>query len=163
MSHVAVMTGLMSQDSALMGLYVSVLALSFTFVLSARLRQHRTLFDGLAGSRDAANERAIGLLKKCLTPEQREQYEKQGFFYVIGSDTGRLYRIKHGTQNNIEELDKSRARKVCGWCFLPVGCLTAGDVMLAQKIALENNELETLAIANRQVGPHNPTLPANHR
>ena len=149
MSHVAVMTGLMSQDSALMGLFVSVLVLSFTFVLSARLRQHRTLFDGLAGSRDAANERAIGLLKKCLTPEQREQYEKQRFFYVIGSDTGRLYRIKHGTQNNIEELDKSRARKVCGWCFLPEGCLTAGDVMLAQKIALENNELETLAIANR--------------
>ena len=68
---------------------------------------------------------------------------------MIGSDTGRLYRIKHGTQNNIEELDKSRARKVCGWCFLPEGCLTAGDVMLAQKIALENNELETLAIANR--------------
>jgi hypothetical protein len=69
MSHVAVMTGLMSQDSVLMGLYVSVLALSFTFVLSARLRQHRTLFDGLAGSTDAANERAIGLLKKCLTPD----------------------------------------------------------------------------------------------
>ena len=55
MSHVAVMTGLMSQDSALMGLYVSVIALSFTFVLSARLREHRTLFDGLAGSTDAAN------------------------------------------------------------------------------------------------------------
>ena len=80
MSHVAVMTGLMSQDSALMGLFVSVLALSFTFVLSARLREHRTLFDGLAGSTDPANERAIGLLKKCLTPEQREQYEKQRFF-----------------------------------------------------------------------------------
>ena len=63
MPDVAV-TGLMSQDSVLMGLFVSVLALSFTFVLSARLRQHRTLFDGLAGSTDAANERAIGLLKK---------------------------------------------------------------------------------------------------
>ena len=90
----------------------------------------------------------MALLKTCLTPEQREQYAKHGFFYVIGSETGRRYRIKHGTQNNIVEVN-TEARTVCSWCFLPEGRLAAGDVMLAQKIALENRELETLAIANR--------------
>jgi hypothetical protein len=37
---------------------------------------------------------------------------------------------------NIDELD-SVGNKICEWCFLPEGNLAAGDVMLAQKIALE--------------------------
>ena len=37
---------------------------------------------------------------------------------------------------NIDELDFA-GNKVCEWCFLPEGNLAAGDVMLAQKIALE--------------------------
>jgi hypothetical protein len=36
-------------------------------------------------------------------------------------------------------------------CFGPQGDLAVGDVVLAQKIALETMELEALAIANRQV------------
>ena len=44
-------------------------------------------------------------------------------------------------------------------CFAPDGYLVPGDVMLAQKIALETDELATLAVANRlapvvrRVGP----------
>ena len=34
------------------------------------------------------------------------------------------------------------------WCFAPEGALATGDVMLAQKIALETFELNALAIAN---------------
>jgi hypothetical protein len=138
-----------SDHLILLGLCVSILGSCSVFVLTARLRVHGSHWDALAGARDAANERAIALLKTCLTPEQREDYEKHQFFDVIGSDTGRLYRIKYGTQSNIIEIDKRRARRICGWCFLPEGGLAAGDVMLAQKIALENEELETLAVANR--------------
>ena len=36
-----------------------------------------------------------------------------------------------------------------GWCFVPKGYLVAGDVMLAQKIALETDELAALAVARR--------------
>jgi hypothetical protein len=133
------------EDPAWIALFV--LGLSFAFLMSARLREHRIV--GLNGAPHTAHERAMALLKTCLTPEQRAQYEKHRFFYVIGSDTGRLYRIKHGTQSNIEEVDKNCRRRVCGWCFLPEGRLAPGDVMLAQKISLENRELETLAIANR--------------
>jgi hypothetical protein len=136
-----------SDDLTLQVLFILVLTLSLGFVLSARMREHRIRFDG--GATQTPNERAMALLKGCLRPEQWESYEKHRFFYVIGSDTGRLYRITHGTQNNVEELDKSRALKVCSWCFHPEGRLPAGDVMLAQKIALENRELETLALANR--------------
>jgi hypothetical protein len=46
-------------------------------------------------------------------------------------------------------------QKTCGeylavvYCFGPEGELPIGDVMLAQKIALENNEQAVLALANR--------------
>jgi hypothetical protein len=36
-----------------------------------------------------------------------------------------------------------------GWCFVPKGSLVTGDVMLAQKIALETFECRALAVANR--------------
>jgi hypothetical protein len=56
---------------------------------------------------------------------------------------------------NIDELDDS-GRRVCGWCFCPEGRLVIGDVMLAQKLALELFEFEALGIANRSVNLHRP-------
>jgi hypothetical protein len=38
-------------------------------------------------------------------------------------------------------------RPVAGLCFFPIGNLVAGDVMLAQKIALETDEKGVLAVA----------------
>ncbi len=49
---------------------------------------------------------------------------------------------------NIHELDGAGRPRV-GWCFAPKGHLVAGDVMLAQKIALETDERGALAVANR--------------
>ncbi len=95
-----------------------------------------------------AQERGIALLKENLAPAQRLQYEKYGFFDVVGGRTGKRYRIRHGRQMNIEQLDRA-GRRVCGWCFYPQGNLVAGDVMLAQKLALELFEAEALKIANR--------------
>jgi hypothetical protein len=39
---------------------------------------------------------------------------------------------------------------VAQWCFAPEGGLCIGDILLAQKIALETMEREVLAIANSQ-------------
>jgi hypothetical protein len=39
--------------------------------------------------------------------------------------------------------------QVCKWCFVPDGDLVAGDVMLAQKVALETNERGALSVAHR--------------
>ena len=95
-----------------------------------------------------AHNRAIQLLKQHLTPEQREQFEKRGHFYVSGGDSGRLYRIRHGAQMNVEQLDRS-GKRIRVLCFMPEGGLAVGDVMLAQKFALELFETEALQIANK--------------
>ena len=92
--------------------------------------------------------RALTLLKEWLSPKQRACYERFRYFDVVGSDTGTRYRIHHGTQTNIEELGKA-GHQVCKWCFVPDGDLVAGDVMLAQKIALETNERGALSVAHR--------------
>jgi hypothetical protein len=101
--------------------------------------------------RRSAHLRAITLLKEWLSGAQREQYERTQHFDVLGSASGRRYRIYHGTQFNIEELDAD-GDAVAALCFVPEGRLAVGDVMLAQKIALETNETGALAVANR-IGP----------
>jgi hypothetical protein len=95
-----------------------------------------------------AQERGLKLLKDNLALAQRQQYERYGYFDVVGGSTGRRYRIRHGRQMNIDQVDKN-GRRVCGWCFFPQGSLVAGDIMLAQKLSLELYETETLRIANR--------------
>jgi hypothetical protein len=98
--------------------------------------------------------RALTLLKQWLSPEQLACYGRFPHFDVIGSHRGSVFRIRHGTQTNIEELDNAGGA-VCRWCFAPVGYLVADDVMLAQKIALETNEPGALSIANRLLmSPH---------
>ena len=76
-----------------------------------------------------------------------------GFFDVTGCDSGIRYRIHHGAAMNVVEIDH-RGRACAGWCFMPKACLVAGEVMLAQKIALETDERGALAIV-RNFTPHN--------
>ena len=51
-------------------------------------------------------------------------------------------------QRGLELLDH-RGQCVRRLCFYPKGRLTDGDIMLAQKVALEAFEVEALAIANK--------------
>jgi hypothetical protein len=90
--------------------------------------------------------RARGLLREWLSPDQRAQFDADGYFEVTGSHTGRRYRIHQGKMSNVLELDEGMAPKI-GWCFVPERALAAGDVMLAQKIALETDEAAVLAVA----------------
>jgi hypothetical protein len=92
--------------------------------------------------------RGLRLLKEWLSPEQLAQYEIHNYFDVIGCHTGRRYRIRHGKSANISELDNAGQRLV-GLCFIPRDDLVAGDVMLAQKIALETDESAALRVAKR--------------
>jgi hypothetical protein len=100
----------------------------------------------------AAEERALVLLKQWLSPAQLAQYQQCGHFEVTGYHSGKHYRVRQTHQMNVDELDEQGARTV-SWCFGPEGGLPIGDVMLAQKIALENDELAALAVANRG-NPH---------
>jgi hypothetical protein len=92
--------------------------------------------------------RGLRLLRNWLTPQQRAQFDAERYFDVVGCDSGKLYRIHYGSVANVHEIETDGCTRV-GWCFAPAGDLVAGDIMLAQKIALETNEAGTLAIANR--------------
>ena len=97
------------------------------------------------GEREA---RGLELLKEWLSPEQFAQYDAKSYFEVTGCHSGKRYRISHGTSMNIHELDDTGRPRV-GWCFAPQGNLVAGDIMLAQKIALETDEGDALTVANK--------------
>lgn len=86
------------------------------------------------------------LLREWLSPDQLSQYDEHQYFEAIGCHTGHHYRISLGRQLNVCQLDDD-GRPLAGWCFVPAGDLVVGDVMLAQKIALETNELSALAVA----------------
>ncbi len=92
--------------------------------------------------------RGFRLLKEKLSPAQRDQYERRGYFDVIGGQTGRRYRIRSRAQANVDQLDKN-GRSVRVLCFIPEGELVVGDVMLAQKLALELFEADALRVANK--------------
>jgi hypothetical protein len=93
-------------------------------------------------------ERGVNLLREWLSPEQRAQFDANRYFDVIGCDSGKRYRIHYGDTTNVHEIGDDDIPSV-GWCFMPVGSLVAGDVMLAQKISLETYEYGALAVANR--------------
>ena len=97
-------------------------------------------------SRRNANKRAVQLLREVLTPEQCAQYVRKGHFDVIGGQSGKRYRIRSGSQMNVEELSAT-GRRIRVLCFVPRGGLPMGDTHLAQKLALELMENETLKIA----------------
>jgi hypothetical protein len=90
--------------------------------------------------------RGLELLRKWLSPEQLAQYDSKGYFDVTGCDSGKRYRICHGTAMNVYEIDLAGNPRN-GWCFVPNAPLVAGDVMLAQKIALETDERGALVVA----------------
>jgi hypothetical protein len=118
----------------------------------APFSRFRGLYDVETVARNyfAAEKRARELLRSWLSLGQCEQYDALGFFEVVGSDTGKRYRIYRGYVFNVQELDAD-GEEARAWCFAPDGVAT-GDVMLAQKIALETFESKALAIANRSSG-----------
>ena len=107
----------------------------------------RMLWRGLG-----AEARSTKLLKKNLSPAQLQQYRQDRHFDVIGGQTGKRYRIRPGTSLNIDEYD-GEGEKVTSWCCVPEGHLATGDVMLAQKFALELFEDDALSLAFRLPPP----------
>jgi hypothetical protein len=99
--------------------------------------------------RRRAEEKGLSLLRSWLTPEQEAQWSRESEFEVVSCDTGARYRITNGTTMNVIELDKD-GRSVKRWCFTPVVPIVQGDVLLAQKIALETMENYARSLANSQ-------------
>lgn len=111
----------------------------------SRYRMFRRLYRIHRAEKGARAER---LLRSWLSSAQREQFDAKRHFDVIGCDSGKHYRIHWGRTSNVYEVDETGEPRN-GWCFAPVGPLQEGDVMLAQKIALETSEYKALALANK--------------
>jgi hypothetical protein len=107
---------------------------------------------------NTSEARGLRLLHGWLSPRQRAQFDANGHFDVVGCVSGMKYRIHYGAAMNVHELDGAGHPKM-GWCFVPDGSLVAGDVMLAQKIALETSESSALSVAKRFV-PNDRSGPA---
>jgi hypothetical protein len=105
----------------------------------SRLRALRELYRSFA-SEKSPEAKGRALLRQLLTPAQRRQFEEQGYFDVVGCVTRRRYRVQYGFVANVQEFDfEGQSGRIL--CFAPEGYLVPGDVMLAQKIALETDEL----------------------
>jgi hypothetical protein len=111
------------------------------------MRAVRALFIRLGAERTPEG-RSLRLLREWLAPAQRTQFAKRGYFEVVGSETGKRYRIYPGAMSNVCEIDEKGHPRL-GLCFRTIGELPIGDVMLAQKIALESCESSALAVARR--------------
>ena len=98
--------------------------------------------------RDHAIQSSRELLRACLRAEQRAQFDKAGWFEVSGGLYD--YRIHCGRSANVEVI-RPNGRYLRRLCFYPVGergrDLPVFDVMLAQKLMLEADELRALALA----------------
>ena len=111
--------------------------------MNALLRSFFKLFQGLHDARTHGAQ----LLCANLTPDQLWQLKERKYFEVTGGTSGTCYRIYDSFAINVDQLDENK-KVVRKWCFTPEGSLVRGDVLLAQKLALELFEDEALSIAN---------------
>jgi hypothetical protein len=81
--------------------------------------------------------KAMALLEKALTPQQRSDLFARGFFYVKGRRF--TYRIHEGCSANVDALDSSGS-VISRLCAHPQGRTPVYDVMLAQKLWIETDE-----------------------
>lgn len=95
-----------------------------------------------------ALERAEALLQMLLDGEQQKQFTKDRTFEVIGSQSKRRYRIRHGIHGNVRLLDEA-GKEIASFCAQPHGVPDA-DAVLAQKLMLETAEDDFLKVANRR-------------
>jgi len=93
----------------------------------------------------AAREKSLALLQSWLSPEQLAEFKQTNSFEVTGSRSKKRYRILQSTAFNVSPLNESHKL-----CFVPDGADSVGDIMLAQKIMLENDEDRALKVANVQ-------------
>lgn len=94
-----------------------------------------------------ASKRSFELLESWLSESQREEFKQKDAFTVIGSGSGKRYRIRQMFAYGILAVDRYD-KPLREYCVVPKGGLALGDIMLAQKIALETDEWRTLKIAN---------------
>lgn len=88
-----------------------------------------------------ANRRALGLMLKLLNAEQREEFRKSGYFYVIGGKSHARYRIRPDRVANIDVMGED-GTVMYRLCVAPAGGVPVYDVMAAQMLHLQDGGAE---------------------
>jgi len=93
--------------------------------------------------RFSEDEKAIILLKKWLSAQQRDYFDKLGWFLVVGEHTGHVYCVCMGSIYVVRVTGK---RLAFGLYLMDH---PNGDMALAQKLIVETNEKFMLTHACR--------------
>jgi hypothetical protein len=114
--------------------------------------RHRRMLEHMARRQAAQDKewvddcnRALILLKECLSAEQLKVFEEKQQIPVY-TKKGNLYIINKGTSGNVERVMKDK--RVERFCIHPIDNVPEYDTMLAQKMLLETNEDEFRKVAN---------------
>jgi hypothetical protein len=118
-------------------------------MIAGRVRQVWSRLDNSApaplGARTAAELRATELLLHTLSPIQREDFRLHGYFAVQVARRGRFW-ILPSTFFNVLHAETGSC-----YCGVPRAEVPLPDLMLAQKLPLENDPEAFFAVANRRV------------
>ncbi len=99
-----------------------------------------------------AKRRALSLLMRLLSPEQRQEFRDYGHFHVIGAHTRARYRIRMEVIANIDVLSedgKIRHRL----CVHHAGGVPLYDVMASQLLQLQDTVAEEQLLKQANVVP----------
>jgi hypothetical protein len=95
-------------------------------------------------ARTAAEVRASELLLRMLSPVQRDDFRLHGYFAVQVARRGKFW-ILPSPMFNVLHADTGNC-----YCAAPRAEVPLSDLMLAQKLLLENNPEAFFAVANRR-------------
>lgn len=99
-----------------------------------------------------AKRRALSLMMRLLSPEQRVEFRKYRHFHVIGGSSGNRYRIRAAAFANIDVVGsdgKVRHRL----CAHPAGDVPVYDVMAAQMLHLQDPTTEPRFLQRANIHP----------
>lgn len=99
--------------------------------------------------RDFIRDKSIKLFLSNLSDKQRNEYDKYRAITAVGNDTGTKYTINCASVAVMYNISYNQEFNRHRICFRPKDDLPLYDIFLAQKIALECFENETLKVANK--------------
>jgi hypothetical protein len=114
--------------------------------MERRMEQIRQQQKQLDEEYKAVEQRALLLLRECLSPSQLEEFDKHGRIPVY-TKIGNLYIINKGRSGNVV-LKNGRGTDIERLCIHPSDAVPDYDTMLAQKLMLEDNEANFRKVAN---------------
>lgn len=105
-----------------------------------------------------ANRRALALLLKQMSPEQRQTFRMLGYFFVTGAHSGDRYCIRADMNANIDVLEHGTETHY-RLCVLPMGGVPIYDVMAAQLLYLQDPYAEKLLLREAKLYPARTRIP----